>query len=248
MGGNAITILEGQSVDNVLGVGTDARIAGKVSDAVIIIDGNVYLDPSAQVDLVINLGGHVYNSAVKSAETGVLEVSFSEKLMNESLLGGAIIFGTWILKVVSALIGIVLLTGLGYLMRHRLGPSEKLVASEFFRLFGLGLAVAFLLTSLVVLLMLTVYGIPLAVFIALLGSIVVVIGLIPLIQYLGNQVLSTKLLEYPPLTKGLAQSMLFIAIASIPLIGAIFLIIMGLTGLGLALTMGWMRIKGYKTF
>ncbi|HUX47294.1 MAG TPA: hypothetical protein VMV58_04710 [Desulfosporosinus sp.] len=55
-------------------------------------------------------------------------------------------------------------------------------------------------------------------------------------------------MEYPALTKGLAQSMLFIAIASIPLIGAVFLIVMGLTGLGLALTLGWMRLNGYKTF
>ncbi|ODA40889.1 hypothetical protein [Desulfosporosinus sp. BG] len=246
VGGYPITVLNGHSVETVLSVGTDARIAGNVTDAVLVINGNVYLEPTAQVDLVIDLGGHVYNSALKNPKTGVFEVNFSEKLLNESLLGGVILLGIWALRVVVSLLGIVFLTGLGYCMRNRLSSSENLLSAAFLRLFGIGTAFLMLLVSLAVLLTLTVFGIPLAALLIILGIVLAVLGLIPVMQFIGTKVLSSRILEYPAITRCLAQSTLFVALVSLPLIGLVFLIVMGLTGLGLALTMGWRHYKRRK--
>ncbi len=246
VGGNPITVPEGHSVETVLSVGTDARIAGNVTDAVFVINGNVYLEPTAQVDLVIDLGGHVYNSALKSAKTGVFEINFSEKLVNESLLGGVILLGIWALRVVVSLLGIVFFTGLGYFMRNRLSSSENLLSTAFLRLFGIGTAFVMLLVSFAVLLTLTVFGIPFAALIIILGIVLAFLGLIPVIQFVGNKVLSLTILEYPSITRWLAQSILFVALVSLPLIGLVFLIVMGLTGLGLALTIGWTHFKRHK--
>ena len=246
VGGNPITVPEGHSVETVLSVGTDARIAGNVTDAVFVINGNVYLEPTAQVDLVIDLGGHVYNSALKSAKTGVFEINFSEKLVNESLLGGVILLGIWALRVVVSLLGIVFFTGLGYFMRNRLSSSENLLSTAFLRLFGIGTAFVMLLVSFAVLLTLTVFGIPFAALIIILGIVLAFLGLIPVIQFVGNKVLSLTILEYPSITRWLAQSILFVALVSLPLIGLDFLIVMGLTGLGLALTIGWTHFKRHK--
>lgn len=246
VGGNPITVPEGHSVETVLSVGTDARIAGRVTDAVFVINGNVYLEPTAQVDLVIDLGGHVDNSALKSAKTGVFEINFSEKLVNDSLLGGVILLGIWVLRVVVSLLSIVFITGLGYFMRNRLSSSENLLSTAFLRLFGLGTAFGLLLVSLAVLLTLTVFGIPLAVLIVILGVIATVLGLIPVVQFVGNKVLSSRILEYPAITRWLAQSILFVALVSLPLIGLVLLIVMGLTSLGLALTLGWTHYKRRK--
>jgi len=246
VGGNPITVPEGHSVETVLSVGTDARIAGSVTDAVLVINGNVYLEPKAQVDLVVDLGGHVYNSASKYPQTGVIEVNFSEKLLNESLLGGVILLGIWALRVVVSLLGIVFLTGLGYSMRNCLSSSESLLSTAFLRLFGIGTAFGMLLVSFAVLLTLTVFGIPFASLIIILGVIAAVFGLIPVMQYVGTKVLSSTILEYPPLTRWLVQSILFVALISLPLIGLVFLIVMGLTGLGLALTISWTHFKRHK--
>lgn len=246
VGGNPITVPEGHSVETVLSVGADARIAGSVTDAVLVINGNVYLEPTAQVDLVIDLGGHVYNSALKSSKTGVFEINFSEKLVNESLLGGVILLGIWVLRVVVSLLGIVFFTGLGYFMRNRLSSSENLLSTAFLRLFGIGTAFVMLLVSFAVLLTLTVFGIPFAVLIIILGIVVAVLGLIPVMQFVGTKVLSSRILEYPAITRWLAQSILFVALVSLPLIGLVFLIVMGLTGLGLALTIGWRHYKRRK--
>ncbi|EGW41106.1 hypothetical protein [Desulfosporosinus sp. OT] len=247
MGGYPITVPEGHSVETVLSVGTDARIAGNVTDAVLVINGNVYLEPTAQVDLVVDLGGHVYNSALKSPKTGVFEINFSEKLVNDSLLGGVILLGIWALRVVVGFLGIVFFTGLGYFMRNRLSSSEYLLSTDFLRLFGIGTAFLMLLVSLAVLLTLTVFGIPLAALLIILGIVLAVLGLIPVMQFIGTKVLSSRILEYPAITRSLAQSTLFVALVSLPLIGLVFLIVMGLTGLGLALTVGWTHFRRYKT-
>jgi len=247
VGGYPITVPEGHSVETVLSVGTDARIAGNVSDAVLVINGNVYLEPTAQVDLVVDLGGHVYNSALKSPKTGVFEINFSEKLVNDSLLGGVILLGIWALRVVVSLLGIVCFTGLGYFMRNRLSSSENLLSTSFLRLFGIGTAFVMLLLSFAVLLTLTVFGIPLAALIIFLGIVIAVLGLIPVIQFIGTKVLSSRILEYPAITRWFAQSLLFVALVSLPLIGLVFLIVMGLTGLGLALTVGWTHFRRHKT-
>jgi hypothetical protein len=246
VGGNPISVPAGHSVQTVFSIGTDAQIAGNVTDAILVINGNVFLEHTAQVDLVIDLGGHIYNSALRSSKTGFFEVNFSEKLINESLLGGAILFGVWVLRVVFSLLGIMLFTGLGYLMRNRFGSSQNLLSLEFYRLFGIGAAAALLFVSLAVLLTLTVYGIPLAVIIVILGIVAVVLGLIPLIEYVGNKILSAKVLEYPAISRWLAQSILFIALVSLPVIGTVFLTVMGLTGLGLVLTIGWKHLKFRK--
>ena len=246
VGGNPITVPEGHSVETVLSVGTDARIAGSVTDAVLVINGNVYLEPTAQVDLVVDLGGHVYNSALKYPQTGVFEVNFSEKLLNESLLGGVILLGIWALRVVVSLLGMVFFTGLGYFMRNRLSLSENLLSTAFLRLFGIGTAFVMLLVSFAVLLTLTVFGIPFAALIIILGIVVAVLGLIPVMQFVGTKVLSSRILEYPAITRWLAQSILFVALVSLPLIGLVFLIFMWLTGLGLALTHGWTHFKRRK--
>ncbi|MHB1407106.1 MAG: hypothetical protein ACYCV0_16150 [Desulfitobacteriaceae bacterium] len=246
VGGNPASVPEGHSVETVFSIGTDAWIAGSVTDAVLVINGNVYLEPTAQVDLVIDLGGHVYNSALKSSKTGVFEINFSDKLIKELLLGGVIILGIWFLRVVFSLIGIVLFAGLGYFMRNRLDSSENLLSTAFLRLFGIGTAFVLLLVSLAVLLTLTVVGIPLAVLIVILGVIASLLGLIPVMQFIGNKVLSPRILEYPAITRWLAHSILFVALVSLPLFGLVFLIVMGLTGLGLALTIGWTRVKHRK--
>ncbi|MDR3587526.1 MAG: hypothetical protein P4L59_19775 [Desulfosporosinus sp.] len=246
VGGNPITIPEGHSVETVLSVGTDARISGSVTDAVLVINGNVYLEPTARVDLVVDLGGHVYNSALNYPETGVFEVNFSEKLLNDSLLGGVILLGIWVLRVVVSLLCIVFFTGLGYFMRNCLSSSENLLSTDFLRLFGIGMAFVMLLVSFAVLLTLTVLGIPFAVLIIILGIILVVLGLIPVMQFIGTKVLSSTILEYPAITRWLAQSILFVALVSLPLIGLMFFIVMGLTGLGLTLTIGWTHFKRSK--
>jgi len=142
MGGNPAVVPEGQSIENVLAVGSNAQIGGTVNDIVLVINGDTYLGPNSQVNLVIDLGGSVHNSSQKPARKGILEFNFSLQLMNNFLLAGAMVAGFWFLRLMGSLLGIILLSCLGFLLRNYLSQylkqSEELLISSTARLFGIG--------------------------------------------------------------------------------------------------------------
>ncbi|MHB1652801.1 MAG: hypothetical protein ACYCVD_10035 [Desulfitobacteriaceae bacterium] len=246
VGGTPLVVPEGHMVDSVLSLGTDARIAGTVKDVVFVINGDVYLEQNAQVDLVIDVGGSVHNALQKPTKTGIIELNFTLPIMNQLLLGGVMVIGFWIFRLMVSLIGIIALTGLGFVLRKHLKKSEELLASSAVRLFGIGTAIALVLIALVILLSLTMIGIPFAVLILLTSAVAVILGFVPVMEYLGQKVFSSHILEFPVLTRLLVESMLFVALMNLPLIGLIFLLGTGMTGLGMVVIRSWLYFKERK--
>ena len=74
MGGNPVVVSEGQIIENVLAVDSDARVSGTVNDLVLVINGDVYLEPTSHVNLVIDLGGNVHNHSLVPAKNGIFEI------------------------------------------------------------------------------------------------------------------------------------------------------------------------------
>ena len=247
MGGDPVVVPRGQIIENVLAVGSDARIGGTVKDIVLVINGDTYLEPDSQVDLVIDLGGDVHNSSQRPAKKGILALNFSLKLINNFLLAGAVVAGFWFLRFMGSLLGIILLTCLGFLLRNYLRQysrrCEELLASSATRIFGIGTAVSLVCLALIILLSLTVIGIPLAFLLLIANLIAVVFGIVPIMEYIGEKWLSVKLLEYPVLTSLLIEAIFFVALVNLPLIGILFLVGAGIMGLGLVWTLLWLRYR-----
>ncbi|AET67244.1 hypothetical protein Desor_1597 [Desulfosporosinus orientis DSM 765] len=246
IGGNPLVIPAGHSTETVITADTDARIAGTVTEAVIVINGNVYLESTAHVDLVIALGGHIYNSAVQPPQTGVFEFNFNQSFMNQLLLGIALLLGGWLIRFILSLMAIILLTVLGYLLNNRISKAKNILSVSSLRLFGIGAGLALIILCFLFLLILTVIGIPVAVVLFLLSFVAAILGLIPIIDYWGTKLLAPKVQDYPALTKWLIQALLFVALVNLPLIGFVFLLITGITGLGLLVTYGWIVIKSRR--
>jgi len=247
MGGNPVVVPEGQMIENILAVNSDARVSGTVNDIVLVINGDVYLEPNSQVNLVIDLGGNVHNLSRMPAKNGIFEFNFTLQLINHFLIAGAMVAGFWFLRLMGSLLGIILLTGLGFLLRHYLSQflkqSEELLASSATRLFGIGAAISLVLLALMILLSLTVVGIPLALLIFIASLFAVIFGMVPIMEYLGRNWLSARISDLPVLTKLLIEAILFVAIVNLPLIGFLFFTGSGIMGLGLVLTQIWMVFK-----
>ena len=247
MGGNPVVVPAGQMIENVLAVGSDARIRGTVDDIVLVINGDIYLEPDSQVDLVIDLGGSVHNYSQRPAKKGILEFNFSLKLINNFLLAGVVVAGFWLLRFMGSLLGIILLTCLGFLLKNHVRQysrrSEELLTSSAARLFGIGTAFSLVSLALIILLSLTVIGIPLALLMVIANLIAAVFGIVPIMEYIGKKWLSVILLEYPVLTSLLIEAIFFVALVNLPLIGVLFLIGSGIMGLGLVWTLVWLRYK-----
>lgn len=245
-GGNPLVVPVGHSVESVFALSTDARIGGSVRDVVLVINGDVYLEPTAQTDLVIDLGGQVFNPANAVAKTGIFRLSLTPQFINQLFIGLAMILGFWLARLIISVLGIVLLTALGFLLRKRLQQGVSLLQTSALRLFAIGLAASLMIMGLIILLSLTVIGIPLAILLSIVGIMATFLGILPVMEYLGKEVLSPRLLEYPSLSKWFILALLLVAVLNLPLIGVIVLLGVAFTSLGVALTIGWMYLKERK--
>ena len=252
MGGDPVIVPEGQMIQNVLAVNSDARVSGSVNDLILVINGNVYLEPTSQVNLVIVLGGNVHNLSQSPAKNGIFEFSFTLQLINQFLIGAVMVAGFWFIRLMGSLLGITLLTCLGFLLKHYLShvtkQSEELLKTSAFRLFGIGFAISLVFLTLILMLSLTIVGIPLALLILMVNMISVILGLVLIMEYLGKNWLSTRTRDLPVLTRRLIEAILFVAVVNLPLIGLLFLTGSGIIGLGLVLTQIWIGFRKGKKF
>jgi len=239
-------------IQNVLAVNSDARVSGSVNDLILVINGNVYLEPTSQVNLVIVLGGNVHNLSQSPAKNGIFEFSFTLQLINQFLIGAVMVAGFWFIRLMGSLLGITLLTCLGFLLKHYLShvtkQSEELLKTSAFRLFGIGFAISLVFLTLILMLSLTIVGIPLALLILMVNMISVILGLVLIMEYLGKNWLSTRTRDLPVLTRRLIEAIIFVAVVNLPLIGLLFLTGSGIIGLGLVLTQIWIGFRKGKKF
>ena len=245
-GGNPLVVPAGYSVDSVFALSSDAHIGGAVRDVVLVINGNVYLEPTARTDLVIDLGGQVFNPANVSVKTGVFRLNLTPQFVNQLFIGLAMILGLWLTRLIISALGIIVLTGSGFLLRKHMQQGVNLLRISSLRILAIGMAASLILIGLAILLSLTVVGIPLAILILVMGMAAIILGILPVMEYLGKEILSPRLLEYPSLSKWFILALLLVAVLNLPLIGLLVLLGASFTGLGVTLTTGWRYFKESK--
>ncbi|MDP4159183.1 MAG: hypothetical protein Q8911_05380 [Bacillota bacterium] len=246
-GGNTpLVVPAGHTVESVFAVSTDAHIAGSVKDVVLVINGDVYLEPTAQTDLVIDLGGQVINPSNIPVPTGVFRLTFTPKFTNELMIGGAMILCLWLVRLILSVFAIVLFTGLGYLLRNRIQQGVTLLAASPIKILSIGAAASLIILGLILILSLTVIGIPVAMLIALIATIAALLGMLPLLEYMGQHLLSTRLFEYPALSRWFLTVLVFVSVLNLPLMGLMVLLGAIFTGMGVSTVSCWAYYKERK--
>ncbi len=232
VGGEPVVLQQGETVEKVLVFNTDVRIAGRVTDLVVVINGNVELEPSASVDLVVDLGGHVANAS-SQIKSGIFELNWTERLSQELLFGALMLLGVGFVRVVVSVVGIMLLSLGGVFLAKHLETARDALAPAPARLAGIGLASALVLTVLIVLLSLSVVGLPLALLLVFLSLVVAGVGLLPLLAYWGKQWFNPVLLGSSKWKHWFVLAILYVGLANVPLLGLLFSTGTLLAGLGL---------------
>lgn len=245
VGGEPVVVRQGETVEKVLVFDTDAEIAGRVTDMVVVINGNVRLEPTANVDLVVDLGGHVSNNS-STIKSGIFELNWTEKLSQEVLFGGLMLLGVGFVRVFLSLMGILLLGFGGAFLTKRLTRTGVAFAPTPARLVGIGLASALVLTVLIVLLSLTVIAIPLAALLLFFGLAAAGVGLLPLLDYWGRQFLNPVLQDPAGLKYWFLLAVLYVGLVNVPLLGILFLAGTMVAGLGLMVAWALRGTKGAR--
>jgi len=149
-----------------------------------------------------------------------------------------------------SLLGIIILTCLGFLLKHYLSrflrQSQELLASSATRLLGIGAAISLVLLAIIILLSLIVVGIPLAVLTFIATLFAVIFGIVSIMEYLAKNWLSERVSNLPVLTTLLIEAILFVSVVNLPLIGLLFFTVSVIMGLGLVSTQILLLFKKRK--
>jgi hypothetical protein len=223
----------GETINDLYVVGGDASVFGHVTGAVVVINGNLLLASTADVEgIVLVIGGEIQQVPGAKLANNVYNLSLDSETQNSLLMGGGLVLGLWVLQLAVSLL-FVLITVLILIIGRQRAVSiiDKYRQESANRLLYTGLLSCLILTTISILLIVTIIGIPLL--------IVVLIIMIAAFA-LGGTVVSYRIGE---LNKGTSQksewikvligASVIVAFANIPIIGWIVIGLVMLISLGI---------------
>jgi uncharacterized membrane protein len=236
-----------QKVDNIIIVGHDIDIKGNVDVSAIVINGNMRISKSAKINgIVIVLNGNVEQEKGSYVKENILALKFTNDTLNHLLIGAALLLTSWLLRFVFSVIFVLLTVFAGLLLKNRTENGIKVFKQQIGKVFLVGIITSFVLLAIMILLVMTIVGIPIAIILAILPIIAFLIGLTILSQYLGEKLFSNY--DTARWIKVFAGSFLLISIFNFPFFGGIILLCVLWFSSGLAIlwginNMGRKRIK-----
>ncbi|MNB97917.1 hypothetical protein D3C81_682630 [compost metagenome] len=227
------TVPAGQTVDDVYIVGGDADIRGHVKGIVVVVNGNALLADTAVVDgMVLVLGGEVTQSPGAVIGDDVYGLSLDSDTQNSLLLGSGLVLGVWLVQLGGSLLLILLPTLFGIALRNRVKSFlDRFPGKQMGRTLYIGFFTGLLLLALSILLMLSVFGIPLVPVVLLIACIPLIPGVAAIGYRIGD---SFKPAEHlPDWQKILIGSLIAAAFCNVPVLGWLWQLFISLLSLGI---------------
>ncbi|KPV40756.1 hypothetical protein [Alicyclobacillus ferrooxydans] len=234
-------IPKNEQVEDVLVLGHNVTVEGKVTEILVVLDGNVHLGPNSYTGIVFDLGGSITQS--RGAHVGAMyHVRLNTPFWNGALFGVTVSLLVWagMLAVSVALVLLAVLCAIA--LRNQRVPLGKQDGS--IRKMGLlGVLVTVIVGAVGSLLALTVVGLPVVGLIAILYLIAGIGGFSMTSMWIGGLVLGRQSNE-PFVSPGnrayivqaLIGSSLLMATMNIPFVGLIVFLMTWLTGIGAVTT------------
>jgi hypothetical protein len=212
-----------EKVDNIIVVGHDIDIKGKVDVSAIVINGNMRISKSAKINgIVIALNGNVQQEKGSYVKENILALKFTNDTLNHLLIGVALLLTSWLFRFVFSVVFVLLTVLAGLLLKNRTEHGIKMFKQQIGKVFLVGIITSLVLLAVMMLLVITVVGIPIAIILAIPPIIAFLIGLAILSQYLGEKLFSNY--DTGRWIKVFAGSFLLISIFNFPFFGGIALL------------------------
>jgi hypothetical protein len=223
---------EGQTVYDVVVLGGDATISGTVEDSVIVFNGDVHLEASAVVNgFVLVVGGNVQQENGASVADEVVAISLDTATQNSLLIGGGMVVGMWLLQLAIFVVLVLLSVAIAAVGKRRFASFVNRGSQAPGRTIYIGFFSGLILAALILLLLLSVIGIPVAVLLLLLGLVAFVFGMAVLSMLVGERIHGAA--GRSPWLTACIGAVVLAALLNIPLIGFILSVCMELFALGL---------------
>lgn len=235
-------IPKNQQLENVIVLGDDAVISGKVKTAVVVINGNLTVKKGADIrGSVFVLGGKVSQEKGAKITEHVINVNLNNETLHSLIFAGTIILTLWFMRLAVSLILIVLTVLVGVLMRKRISIDSKSVYFTPGKLILTGFMGTIALSALSIFLTVTIIAIPLVIIVFLGIFVSFIIGLVFLSREIGKEFAIVR--EKPEWLALFVGIVLLTALMNIPLIGGIIFLILLWYSLGLSITSIYRKLK-----
>lgn len=222
-------------VEHVVVIGADVTIAGNVSDEVVVINGNLTLLPTAQLEKrVFVLGGRFTEEAGAVVKRGIVNLESGSNNITSILLAALLVFLWGFVQLTITFTLLMILPALSWGFRSRCQRLESVCQSSCGKAAAMGLLLGLAFLLLESLLMVSVIGLPLALVVGLFFLLTATFGASGVCLAIGGR-LAAKAGEFdnPAWLKSLYGAAFVSLITNIPFIGPLFLAFILLLGVGL---------------
>lgn len=235
------TVPQEQTLETLVVLNHDAKIEGKVTDVVFVYNGNVHLTSTSKTGVVVVLGGHVQQESGAVVQDGVATIAFDNALLNNSLLGLALVAGLWAVRLVFSILLIILPVLLSLVLRDRLEKPGEFLRLAMGRTGSVGLVVLVGGLGISFLLALSLIGAPLALLLVLVLLLLFAVGYTVLAYQVGKLIAGGRAFSNGVWRPTLLGGVAVVAFGNIPLFGGIMLLIVLVLSIGTSTVWFWQR-------
>lgn len=237
------TVEKGQHVDTLVVFGHNGVVKGTVNDGVIVIDGNLSIQSSANINgIVLVLGGNIHQQAGAKVTESVLSFAFGHGIKFGFLLALILVVALWLARLALSLLFLLFSYIAGWLLKEKLDPFEHSMTRNPVKLLIIGGLTSLILLAVESLLVVSVVGIPVAIVLFILPFVFFLIGLAAVSNQVGRFLAGY---EIRTARKNLLfGTFLMIACINFPFLGG--LLFLGLIWISLGLMVLWLNERFFR--
>lgn len=230
-------IPEDATVHNIVVVGGNLTIAGKVNDEVVVINGNALLKPTANIrDRVVVLGGDIHAEDGSFVGKGIYRIGreflHGNTTKSDAMIiaGGALLL-IWLINTALAVALVAIPVLISLLWKNATSELCDIITNSKLKALGIGTLGTTVLLSLIVLIGVTGIGIPVAYLLLLFAFIATVWGLAGLCLALGRS-LPGQWQPKHEVSQTLHGALFLIMLINLPVVGFLSLMLFMAAAMG----------------
>lgn len=228
--GQPTIIPNNEVVEDVLVVGHNVTVKGRVTELLVVLDGDVTLASSSRTGIVLDIGGIIKQDSGAHVD-GVYRLSLNSPFWNGTLFGLVIGLALWAGELAANVLMVIISVLISVAVRRFRIPLAN--EDESVRRMGLiGVLISLAVISVCSLPAITMIALPIAGVLFALYVVAGVVGLSVTSLWIGRMVFRNKPKQRPVWMLSLVGSSLMAAFMNIPLIGILLFCILWLIGIG----------------
>ena len=240
-----IEISKDTVVNDVVAVGGNVTVYGKVENNVVAVGGDIVLKTNSSVGgQIVSVGGHVIKDPTANVTGRITEIYMPHFIPSIPTF----LKGTWLalwatisLLTLLGFLGLAIL--LAALIPEHIGTAVSVLEKSFVSMLFWGILWAILVAPIAVLLAISIIGIILIPLEILLVVLALVIGYIASAIFIGKNVFLSFRKASPPFVDAILGILILFLIGFVPIVGPIIKILFVLAGFGAVLTTRFGTIK-----